>query len=245
MIIDLDVLRPPPAGFAACGSCVYQKTGTAELCFTCSSEGPVVDRPACAVCGQLLGQDGRCPSAVCNLDDHFYSRIYTVTERAEQMWLAIYRYKYEGERWRAAVLGRILIGYLEANRDVLQGYDLITSGAIYVGPQAVRLWDYLRVILDAARRVGPDWPFTPGLIAKSGPTGRFLGISPEARREIAEGDLRAKLSVPEPEQVVGRRVLVFDDVYSEGYSLREMARVLLGAGAAEVAGLVLARVKGG
>jgi predicted amidophosphoribosyltransferase len=38
---------------------------------------------------------------------------------------------------------------------------------------------------------------------------------------------------------------VFDDVYSEGFSLREMARVLLGAGAAEVAGLVLARRKGG
>ena len=100
-------------------------------------------------------------------------------------------------------------------------------------------------VLRRAQREGPGWPFAPGLIAKSGPTGRFLGISPAERRRIAEGELRAALSVPEPERVVGRRILVLDDVYSEGFSLREMARVLTGAGAAEVAGLVFARRKGG
>ena len=101
------------------------------------------------------------------------------------------------------------------------------------------------MIVEAARRQGPGWPFAPGLIAKSGPTGRFLGISAQARREIAEGELRELLSVPEPERVAGRRILVMDDIYSEGYSLREMARVLLDAGATEVAGLVFARRKGG
>jgi hypothetical protein len=65
----------------------------------------------------------------------------------------------------------------------------------------------------------------------------------QARRRIAEGELRAALAVPEPERVAGRRVLVFDDVYSEGFSLREMARALRQAGAVEVAGLVLAPAK--
>ncbi len=51
--------------------------------------------------------------------------------------------------------------------------------------------------------------------------------------------------MPRPKLVAGRRILVLDDIYSEGFSLREMARVFLGAGAAEVAGLVLARRKGG
>jgi predicted amidophosphoribosyltransferase len=53
------------------------------------------------------------------------------------------------------------------------------------------------------------------------------------------------LSVPDPERVAGKRVLVLDDVYSEGFSMREMARVLTLAGAAEVAGVVFARRKGG
>jgi predicted amidophosphoribosyltransferase len=127
----------------------------------------------------------------------------------------------------------------------VQRFDLITTGALYIGPQAIRLWDYLRLILDAAARLDPQWPFAPDVITKAVPTGRFLGIGVEERRRIAEGELRAALRVPAPDRVRGRRVLVFDDIYSEGFSLREMARALRRAGAVEVAGLVLARRKGG
>ena len=243
---DLDPLEPVPAGFDACVSCAYRTTGTPAVCFACAVAGGVApDGPACVVCGRAVDRGGACANTVCGFDDRWFSRLFTVSGDADEMWRAIYRFKYGEERDLAEVLGRILVGFLEDNRGELAGYDLITTGAIYVGPRAHRLWDYLQVIVEAARREGPGWPFAPGLIAKSGPTGRFLGISAEERRAIAEGELRAALSVPEPERVAGRRVLVFDDVYSEGFSLREMARVLLGAGAVEVAGLVLARRKGG
>ena len=246
MPIDLGLLEPPPAGFDACASCAYRTTGTPAICFACCTDDvSAPDRSRCRVCGQVVGDRGACSNAVCNLEDRFFSRLYTVTDRSEEMWSAVYRFKYGEERDLGEVLGRILVGFLEDNREELAGYDWITTGAIYVGPRAQRLWNYLQVIVEAAEREGPGWPFAPGLIAKAGPTGRFLGISPAERKRIAEGELRALLSVPEPERIVGRRVLVFDDVYSEGFSLREMARVLLDAGAAEVAGLVLARRKGG
>jgi predicted amidophosphoribosyltransferase len=246
MPIDLEPLEPAPAGFDACTSCAYRRTGTPAICFACTVVGNAgSDAATCVVCGQVVEDGGTCPNTVCGLDDRHFSRLYTVSDRTEEMWSAVHRFKYGEERDLAEVLGRVLVGFLEENSEELGGYDLITTGAIYVGPRAHRLWDYLQVIVEAARRIGPGWPFAPGLIAKSGPTGRFLGIGPEERRRIAEGELRAALSVPEPERVVGRRILVFDDVYSEGFSLREMSRVLLGAGAAEVAGLVLARRKGG
>jgi predicted amidophosphoribosyltransferase len=246
MPIRVQALEPAPAGFDSCAACAYRTTGTPAICYSCTTAGRAgPGGPSCRVCGQLLDHRGRCPSAVCGLADRCFSRLYTVSDRSEEMWRAVYRFKYGGERDRAEVLGRILVGYLEANRVELAGYDLITTGAIYVGPRAHRLWDYLRVIVEAAERQGPGWAFAPGLIAKSGPTGRFLGLGAAERRRIAEGELRAALSVPEPDRVVGRRILVFDDVYSEGFSLREMARVLREAGAAEVAGLVLTRRKGG
>jgi len=246
MPISLKALEPAPAGFDACASCAYRRTGTPAICFACSvADSAAADGPTCVVGGQVSDDRGSCSNAVCCLSDRFFSRLYTVSDRAEEMWSAVYRFKYGEERDLAEVLGRILVGFLEQNREDLAGYDLITTGAIYVGPRAHRLWDYLRLIVEAAQREGPGWAFAPGLIAKSGPTGRFLGISPAERRRIAEGELRAALSVPEPERVAGRRILVFDDVYSEGYSLREMARVLRQAGAAEVAGLVFTRRKGG
>jgi predicted amidophosphoribosyltransferase len=41
--------------------------------------------------------------------------------------------------------------------------------------------------------------------------------------------------------VAGSRILVIDDVFTEGSTLREVARALVKAGADEVAGLTLAR----
>jgi predicted amidophosphoribosyltransferase len=246
MPISPRALKPAPAGFDDCSACAYRTTGTPAICFPCTvTGGPSSDGTTCDVCGHVSEDRDPCPNTVCGLDDRYFSRLFTVTGRAEEMWSAVYRYKYGEERDLAEVLGRVLVGYLEHNREELAGYDLITTGASYVGPLAHRPWDHLRLIVEAARREGPGWPFAPGLVAKSGPTGRFLGLGPAERQRIAEGELRSALSVPEPERVAGRRILVLDDVYSEGFSLREMARVLLEAGAAEVAGLVLARRKGG
>lgn len=48
-----------------------------------------------------------------------------------------------------------------------------------------------------------------------------------------------------PERSAGRRILVFDDVHSKRFSMGDMARVLLAAGATEAAGPVLTRHRGG
>ncbi|CAA9274610.1 MAG: hypothetical protein AVDCRST_MAG57-3403 [uncultured Blastococcus sp.] len=244
-VIDVSTLDPRPAGFPGCMSCPYRATGTPAICFACANDGtapvPVV---ACPVCGQEIEGD-RCTNTVCTVDDRWFSRVYTATWRQEEMWAALWRYKYDQNQEWAPILGRILVGFLDERRDELAGYDLITNTALYVGPMARRLWDTLRLVLDGAMAVGPDWPFAPDLIIKTRPSGQFLGRSVETRRAIAEHSLRDALEVPRPELVTGRRILVLDDVYSEGFTLREMARVLVGAGAAEVSGLMLARRKGG
>lgn len=246
-MVDPHRLDPPPAGFPRCGSCVYRTTGTPAICFACTVAKNPLTPPgrACEVCGQTLSDDARCPNTVCSFEDRWFSRIFTVTERSEDMWTAVCEYKYDEDRSWAGILGRIFAGYLEDNRETLERYDLITTGALYVGPRANRLWDHLWPIVEGARSDGSSWPFAPDLIHKSAPSGQFLGRPVDTRRQIAERSLRTVLSVPDPERVAGKRVLVLDDVYSEGFSMREMARVLRLAGAAEVAGVVFTRRKGG
>ena len=52
---------------------------------------------------------------------------------------------------------------------------------------------------------------------------------------------RPRPAPPDPELVRGKRILVYDDVYTEGLTLREVARALRNAGAVEVSEVVLAR----
>lgn len=245
-MIDAARLDPLPAGFPGCQACPYLETGTPEICFSCATAGTQAPAgPTCQVCGKELVDGGPCDNSVCLLEDPCFSELHVVTLRADDVWTALTKYKYDEDRSWSEVLGRLLVGYLDENRGALEKYDLITNGALYVGPRANRLWDHLLLVLEAAQKHSSDWPLVHGVIAKAGPTGQFLGRSAETRRNIAEHSLRSALSVPDPERVRGKRVLVVDDVYSEGYSLREMARCLLDAGAAEVGGLVWARKKGG
>ncbi len=197
----------------------------------------------CAWCHEPLA-DETCPNAACRLPDRHFSRIYTISEDAEATWDVVYRYKYDEEKHLADDLGRMLVAYLDDHRAELQRFDVITIVALHIGPRAPRLWDYLQLIVDAAARLDPSWTFATEVITKVEPTGRFLGIGVEERRVIAEGELRGALRVPDPARVEGKRVLVIDDAYSEGFTMREMARALLQAGATEVAGLVFARRKG-
>ena len=64
-------------------TCAYRTTGTPALCFACANDGvPPLPAAAGPVCGQVL-VTGRCPNTVCNLDDRWFSRIYTVCDRPE------------------------------------------------------------------------------------------------------------------------------------------------------------------
>lgn len=64
------------------------------------------------------------------------------------------------------------------------------------------------------------------------------GLSEAARQE----NLRGSFRVHRPNQVAGKRILLVDDVFTTGATLRAAAAVLKAAGAAHICALTLARV---
>jgi ComF family protein len=64
-----------------------------------------------------------------------------------------------------------------------------------------------------------------------------IGLASEERRS----NLRGAFSVRRPEEISGRRILLVDDVFTTGSTLRECAETLLQAGAREIAAFTVAR----
>jgi predicted amidophosphoribosyltransferase len=242
-VIDLRKLDRPPAGFAACVECAYRDTGSAPICFACASEHTEPLAAAhCEVCGQALPADGRCGNPVCHFDDRYFNRVWAISMRTGQMRVAITRYKYDGRWGWAAIFGRILVGFLAEHRSAFGTYDLITPSPTYIGPDSERAFDHTRRIVEAAEIEEPiAWPFAFDVIAKTAATEPMVGHTWKERKAIAEGPLRAALSVPDPGAVAGKRILIVDDVFTEGFTIREVARALVLAGATEVSEIVLAR----
>jgi predicted amidophosphoribosyltransferase len=144
------------------------------------------------------------------------------------------------------LFGRVLIGFLEENAEVFRQLDVITASPTYTGPGG-RDFDHTRLVLVKAAAEewpGEAWPFDitgEPLIVKTEGTPSMVGHNARDRRGIAQGPIRAALRVTRPDDIRGRRVLVYDDVFTDGLTLNEAARALRRAGAAEVCGIALAR----
>jgi predicted amidophosphoribosyltransferase len=168
--------------------------------------------------------------------------VFTIGVHEGALRRAILRYKYGGEMWWADVFARLFSDHLRLHATWFEDFDLVVSVPAYSGPGARRNWDPVGAV---AERLGvlvaPLWEIQTGAVAKRVETPAMQGRTWTDRQEIATGPLRRSLVVPVPRRVAGARILVLDDVLTEGGTLREMAHVLRRAGAREVAGLVLAR----
>lgn len=246
-MVDLAKLDRPPAGFAGCVRCAYRDTGSAPICFACASEHTEpVPLDSCEVCDLPRRPGEECQNPLCSWDDRYFTRVRAITMRTGEMERAISRYKYEGKLGWRAIFGRILVGFLNEHSEEFGSYDAIIPSPSYTGQDAERDFDHTRQIIEAAAVEEPiAWPFEHELVVKDAATERFASLGAvkpwRERKEIAEGPLRSALRVPDPSRVTDRRILVFDDVFTEGFTLREVARALIESGASEVSEIALAR----
>lgn len=211
----------------------------------------------CPVCGQLLpapsptpslptapvgaGGGGGCPNRWCRRGDRGFSVAFSVGVYTGALRRAIGRFKYRGQRQLAPLFAAMIAGYLTSRPLWFEEFDVITAVPSYTGPGARRSWDPVGTVLAGLpSRLGRAWAVEPGLVVKTAETPGMAGLGWAERQAVARGPLRAALA-PGDRPVDGARVLVLDDVFTDGSTLREVATVLRRAGASEVAGLVLAR----
>jgi predicted amidophosphoribosyltransferase len=157
---------------------------------------------------------------------------------------ADYRAHYD-ETILAVIFGRVLIGFLTQEQDIFRTFDLIVASPTYVGVGA-RAWDHTRRVLKRAHELSDGtWPFDveeQAAIIETAATERLTRKSWTQRHAITTGPLRAALTIPQPARTCGKRVLVYDDVFTDGQTLNEVARCLrVAGGAAAVCGVTLWR----
>jgi ComF family protein len=81
-------------------------------------------------------------------------------------------------------------------------------------------------------------PLWADVLVRERPTISQVGLSAEQRRR----NVRGAFTLRDPQRCRDKTLLVIDDVYTTGATVRECARLLRGAGAAQVEVYTLARV---
>lgn len=245
---DLPPGAPTPAGIGTCRECAYLQGGTAEICYRCARQtiealAPLDER--CEVCDLPLTGDGTCGNPICSWDDRQFDWNYAIAMRSGVLERAISRFRYESARGWRVVFARVLVGFLDDSFRIFRPFDLVAASPTFLADDEARHYDHTReVILAAHEEAEGRWPFDveqQPTIVKTRGTPRMVGLSWKERKTVAEEELRPALYVPDPARVRNKGVLVYDDVFTDGFTLNEVARCLRRVGARTVCGVTLTR----
>lgn len=157
----------------------------------------------------------------------------------------INRFKFEGKLGWVPILGRVITGWMQHNRNYMAQYDIIVINPSH----ASRVPRHTELLIQAAEweDVIDEFPWDPGgpwdsTLIKNAVTesATAQGTSWVAKRLAADA-LGDAVVVSHPERVRGATVLLLDDITTTLLQQNVIAGILRRAGATSVSGLVLAR----
>lgn len=193
--------------------------------------------PKCVLCGTLLEDDETDLCHSCRIDSPECPVSHNKLPFLDS-WVAVWyyegtvrrsmlRFKFHGARGHAGCYGRLLA--MKLLQEHPEGFDVVTWVPVSRIRKFRRGYDQVELL---ARAVGLELGQKPvPLLKKMRHNRPQSGIAGEAQRRA---NVLGAYRIQNPEMVVGKRILLLDDVITTGATAGECARVLLTAGAKEV-----------
>lgn len=209
-----------------------------HFCSSCWKNIRRLAGPSCPTCAipfpseASLSHSPQHHCGECREDPPSYSRAVTPFVYEGTLASAIQSFKYRRRNTLARPLAELL-------RNDLEGLQIDRVMAIPLYPRRLRSREFNQSLLLAqqiARYLGR--PLLIDAMRRVRATPPQVGLSKKERRK----NIHRAFSVADPRAVLDRRILLVDDVYTTGATLREGAKTLIGAGAKDVVVAALARM---
>jgi ComF family protein len=221
------------------------------VCPECLERIHPIEGKVCSICGERVlsafaenDADGllRCPA--CRRIERPFTQSAAYGSYDGGLRELIHLLKFNGVRPAANVLGRMLaeaVGTLEPAFE--QSKVVVIPVPLYKARRRQRGFNQAELIARAALEVLRNERFMLAcdVLLRTRDTHSQIGLTSHQRRENMRGAFAVARALARAEEVIGREVLLVDDVYTTGTTLSECARVLRRAGAAQVWVVTVAR----
>ena len=244
-----------PGDCRACGGPLVN-AGIVPICDVCRSNLQPQSMTLCDRCGEALDMEGlrfvgaQRPAegllcSTCRMAAPEFARAVAYGLYEDELREMVHLLKYERMSSVAGALGgrlAVAIRMLEgsAKRDLV-----VVAVPLFPAKERQRGYNQSVLLADAAiaslkksdceLRLAADY----GALLRTRDTESQFNLSPKGRRR----NLQGAFAVPDSAAILGREVLLIDDIYTSGATARECARVLRRAGATKVWVATLARAQ--
>ncbi|HEY4193464.1 MAG TPA: ComF family protein [Mesorhizobium sp.] len=223
---------------AVCAGCRRQVSQPGVLCAQCWPKLRLLERPWCPVMGTPFIHDmgDGFLSAEAIADPPPFGRVRAAAAYSGVARQMVQGLKYQDRTDLAPWMARWM---MRAGAELVEEADIVVPVPLHWRRFFKRQFNQSAELGRAVSKLG-GLPFSPSAIRRVKMTSQQVGLE---RREREE-NVRAAFRVPvEAEiQIAGRRVLLIDDVYTTGATVRAVAKALVKGGAGAVDVLTFARV---
>ena len=207
----------------------------APVCPACEAKIERLEGPLCPCCGRTFSGGGDNLCGPCQTEPPLFGRARAgvLYDENGPSGAAIKAFKYS----RRLDMLPVMHHWLRRPRclELVRDADLVAP--IPLHPSRLRQRGFNQALLLA--QAFPEVPLERQLLHRQRPTSPQAGLNPEERRN----NVRGAFAVNRPDLVKGKRILLVDDVFTTGATVRECARVLLQAEALAIDIITVARVR--
>jgi ComF family protein len=202
------------------------------LCSDCISEINWISGKTCKACGGPISELSE--SQMCHSCETRFS--YLVNCEACFLYEGlgkdlIMELKYNRKTYLGKTLGKMLADV--AGASYCETFDLVVSVPLHKRRYAERGFNQMDLIGEVTAEV-LEVEYRSDALQRQTNTPRLKGLNRHERKDIMEG-----LFLADKQIVLGKRILLIDDIYTTGATMNACAKVLLEAGALNVYGSVL------
>lgn len=223
----LETLYPP-----RCAGCAL--VGCDGWCEHCLRNIPYLPLPVCLRCGTPVSSEGFCVS--CLVHPLVPEAVRAVARYEGVVRRAIHRYKYRGYAALAPALAQLLVqGWDTPLTLPLHQAEIVVPVPVHPRRRRERGFNQSELLAECFCKV-VGLPCSPETLRRVQYRQPQVGLRQDERRQNVQGAFEAFSG----EAVVGKRVLLIDDVWTTGSTLNEAASALLASGAEKVFAYVVA-----
>lgn len=223
---------------SSCQICeaLLEKPREKVVCRDCLEELKGTNSPFCLCCGRFF--DGAGDPHVCA--DCLESRPPFTRHRSGARYDGVAKdlillYKYRGFEVLSGVLADFLIRSLGREEDLWSGVEAVVPVPLHPAKEKSRGFNQARLLAKRLARQ-KNIPLVAGRLVKVRPTAAQTSLEAHAR----ETNLKGAFQVKKTGGLEGKIVLLVDDVYTTGSTIRECSRALKKAGIKEVRAVTVA-----